>query len=307
MKISLFLGFCSISFFAIFSLADGTTDAFYLKFASSKQSSLIVGSSRAAQGIIPQMIQNKELDYDIYNYAFTIAHTPYGKVYYESIKRKLDVDSKNGLFLICVNPWTISSKTIHSEDSLHFRENGSFIDKTYFVNLNPNIEYLVESYDRFNIDIITNKKRKGDYQTFFTHNNGWLEVTIESDMISNQERTLNKIKSYKKKLDMYSGYSQNRMFYLKKTIELLMNHGDVYLVRLPVNDDMLYLEEQLLPDFDVKMEALSRFYQIEYINAIPFRKKYKYTDGHHLELSSGEAFSNFLASEIKNNKLNTLY
>ena len=61
-QISIFIGICSLSFIAIFSLADGATDAFYLKFATPKQSSLIVGSSRAAQGIIPNIINDNDIN-----------------------------------------------------------------------------------------------------------------------------------------------------------------------------------------------------------------------------------------------------
>jgi len=289
-----------ISCYVVFSMADGTTDAFYLKFTTSRQTSLIVGSSRAAQGVIPSILEAEGLDYGLYNYGFTIAHTAYGKAYYESIEKKLKKKENHAMFLVCVNPWTISSMTENPEDSLNFREHGSFIKNTHFVNMKPNIEYLIESYDRLNIDIITNKSRKGDYQTFFTHDNGWLEVTIESDMISTKERTLNKIKSYKEKLKKYSGISQNRLRYLKKTIELLKNHGQVFLVRLPVNDDMLYLEDKLMPDFNMKMDTLSQYYQIQYFNAMPFRKQYNYTDGHHLDIASGKAFSKYLAKQLKN-------
>ena len=160
LKFSIFTGLYSLSCFAIFSLADGSTDAFYVKFTTPKQSSLIIGSSRAAQGLIPNIIVEKQADNKLYNYAFTI-HTPYGKAYYNSIEKKLDHQSKDGLFLVCVNPWTLSSMTKNSEDSLHIRELGSFIEETHFVHMKPNIEYLIESFAGRNLDILMNKKKKG--------------------------------------------------------------------------------------------------------------------------------------------------
>ena len=42
----------------IFSKADGYSDAFYLKFTSSKKSNLILGTSKAAQGLQPDVLMN---------------------------------------------------------------------------------------------------------------------------------------------------------------------------------------------------------------------------------------------------------
>lgn len=104
----LFISVLLASFFMVFSMADGATDAFYSKFASPKQTSLIVGSSRAAQGIHPHIIDSVYGSQNIYNYAFTISGTPYGKAYYNSIVRKLNKTSKNGVFIIGVTPLTLS-------------------------------------------------------------------------------------------------------------------------------------------------------------------------------------------------------
>ncbi|TVZ59165.1 hypothetical protein NA63_1690 [Flavobacteriaceae bacterium MAR_2010_105] len=296
--LSIFLATC----LGVFSFADGSTDAFYEKFTTPKQQSLVIGSSRAAQGIIPKVMNDSLGVSPLYNYAFTIAHTAFGRPYYNSIKRKLDPRSKSGLFLVCVNPWTVSSLRKYENDSLHYREEGSFIENTHFVSFKPNIEYLMESFQSKNIDILTNKYRKGEYQTFFVEDDGWLRVTIESDMISIQKRTESKLKVYTKKLTQYSGLSDYRMTYLKKTIALLQQHGSVYLVRLPVNDEMLSIEQQLVPDFDSKMDQLSTHFSIPYFNSIPFRHLYSYTDSNHLDIPSAEAFSTMLGEFIMKTK-----
>lgn len=290
-----------ISFFAVFSMADGTTDAFYEKLSSPKQSSLIVGSSRVSQGVHPNIIDSILGTKGLYNYGFTITSSPYGKAYYNSISGKLDGKSKNGNFIIAVTPWSLSEyKYNHKKDGKYLEE-GDFISKTSFVNMNPNIEYLLESFNSKNEAIIRNKKRKGLYQTFFVHENGWLEVTIESDMISNSLRTKNKIETYKKKVIKYKGFSEYRFGYLKKTIELFKEHGQVYLVRIPVVDAMLEIENELVPNFDDIMNETSKEYGIPYINMMPFNDQYNYTDGNHLTVSSGKKFSLDLAIQI--NKL----
>ena len=200
---------------------------------------------------------------------------------------------------MCVNPWSIATIGKELENPDTFREKGNFIDRTYWVDLKPNIEYLLESYQARNVDIILNKFKRGTYQTFFVTDEGWLQVTIESDMISISERTKNKMASYREKLKDYGGFSSLRMDYLEKIINLFQEHGSVVMVRLPVNDEMLNMEMQLMPDFDEKMANLSKTFKIPYINFISDRNDYSYTDGHHLDIKSSEELTKVLAERIK--------
>ncbi|RED38216.1 hypothetical protein DFQ10_11137 [Winogradskyella eximia] len=298
---SFFLAILLASVFVVFASADGTTDAYYKKVSSPKQSSMIVGSSRASQGIQPHIIDSVLRTTGLFNYGFTINISPYGETYYNSISNKLNAASKNGLFIVAVTPWSLSEYKLGNKKEGKYLEDDDILAKTSFVNMNPNIEYLIESLNSKNESIIRNKFRKGMYQTFFVNNNGWLEVTIESDMITNKARTQNKIVSYKKRKTNYSGFSEYRCGYLKKTIELFKEHGQVYLVRIPVVDAMLEIENELVPNFDDIMNDTSKEYGIPYINMMPFNDQYNYTDGNHLTVSSGKKFSLDLAIQI--NKL----
>jgi len=301
---SLFLFVLIASFFVVFSMADGTTDAFYKKLSSQKQTSLIVGSSRAAQGIHPNIIDSVYGSNSIYNYGFTISASPYGKAYYTSILSKLKRKEEKGVFIIAVTPWSLSENKLTHTNTTPYPEDNDFIGKTNFVNMNPNIEYLLESFVPKNEAIIRNKKRKGMYQTFYVQDNGWLEVTIESDMISREFRTKNKIESYRNRLVKYNGISEYRWDYLIKTINLFKEQGDVYLVRIPVIEAMLEVENELIPNFDEKIENLAKDYQIPYINMMPFNNEYEFTDGNHLTIASGKKFSLDLASQMKKLKSN---
>jgi hypothetical protein len=299
---TVFLAILVASFFAIYKLADGTTDAFYVKFTSPKQTSLIVGSSRAAQGIQPNVIDSIYGSNNLYNYAFTIVQSPYGKAYYNSIFKKLNKTSKKGVFILDVNPWTLSQyKTSNINDS-GYREDNTFLANTQFVNFNPNIEYLLESFKGKNEAIIRSKNRKGLYQTFYAHDNGWLEVTIESDMVSKIKRTKNKTKAYRKRLNQYNGFSEYRYNYLNKTIQLLQKQGEVYLVRLPVIEDMLDIENELIPDFDEIMNEVANKNKVPYINMMSANENYDYTDGQHLTVTSAKQFSLDLAIQMNKMK-----
>jgi hypothetical protein len=63
----------------------GYLDYFYEKFTTPKQFSLVLGDSRAMQGIQPKVLdsclQNSKFKLPTYNFSFTIAQASYGPSY----------------------------------------------------------------------------------------------------------------------------------------------------------------------------------------------------------------------------------
>lgn len=290
---------CVFSMIGIFCLADGTTDEYYLKFTTPKQTSLIIGCSRAAQGIQPKVLNAFFPKAKIYNYAFSRVHTPYGKAYLESIIRKLKKETTNGVFIVEVDPWTISSLTKNPEDSLNFHDNKSFAAKVKCVNCNPNVEYLINSYGQSYNRLISAKFTHSKEEKFIINNDGWCEVMLLNSNRLHQQRIEKTIYTYRKRLKDYSGLSETRLKYLEKTLEFLQQHGTVYMVRLPVSSDMLDIENELIPNFDSKMLGLSKTYNVPYFNFISLKDTYQYNDGHHLTIESGKRLSRSLADSIQ--------
>ncbi|QQS30397.1 MAG: hypothetical protein IPM47_05465 [Sphingobacteriales bacterium] len=275
-------------------LAGGYTDPFYVRFTTPKQKNLIIGTSRAAQGLQPEIF-NKILNANIYNYAFSVTHSPFGKVYYESILKKHNKE-KNGIFIITVDPWSISSWCKDPNDLNQFRENELCLNNTRYVNLYPNLEYLYKNLNGKYIDIILPPSKN-----MFLHNNGWLEVSgIPMDSASVNQRILDKIATYRTEYLPKTKFSQVRLDYLLQTVKYLKNYGKVFLVRLPVHRDMLEIEDKIMPDFNNVIEkaiALSD----DYLDLTTKNDDFIYTDGNHLYKSSGKEVSELIANWIKKN------
>ncbi|WP_042506783.1 hypothetical protein [Algibacter lectus] len=114
--------FKSLLFFAVVTaimtsvlvLYGGYVDYFYNKFTTPKASSMIFGDSRSLQGIQPRIINDyfeaSDLDLPMFNYSFTLGQIAYGKPYLNSIKKKLDTTTTNGLFIVTVHPFTLSNR-----------------------------------------------------------------------------------------------------------------------------------------------------------------------------------------------------
>ncbi|MCB0445526.1 MAG: hypothetical protein KDC68_07740 [Gelidibacter sp.] len=292
-KLFLFSVVIAISIGFVFSRADGHFDPFYKRFTSAKQSSLILGSSRVAQGLMPSVFDNTFGNKTFYNYGFTYNTCPFGPTYLKSIKSKFDTHSKNDMFIIAVDPWVISSDGINPNDSLQFDESESFLGKITSVNCNPNLSYLIKGYSDMYVKMLYNKS------PYFLHDDGWLEVTVDLTTEQHQKMIDKTVKDYIKKCDTYK-YSKVRLDYLKKTILYLKQYGTVYLVRLPVGTEMIAIENQLIPDFDAKIYELSQATSINYINLFKDTTKYDYIDGHHLTKESSLLISKKVANFIQN-------
>ena len=96
------------SFFLL--IGDWSTDQFYYKVSSPKQSSLIIGSSRVTQALRPDILNEKLKRNDVFNYGFTMNHSPFGSTYFESIKHTIDSSSNDNIYIISVSPLMIMSK-----------------------------------------------------------------------------------------------------------------------------------------------------------------------------------------------------
>ncbi len=287
--------------FTVFYIANGKTDAYYLRFTTPQQQNLILGTSGAAQGLQPQVLDPivfKNSRQHFFNYSFSFFDTPFGPAYLESIKRKLDTATKDGVFIIAVNPWSIAKKKNELDDPANFSENKRFIAKTKLVNLNPNIPYLVQSYSEPYINIIRKWKDSSD---MVLHKDGWMEIDVPMDSASVTKRRNTKQKEYLHDYLPVYGFSGERYASLRELVTYLQSFGKVYLVRLPIHPVMFEIEDRMMPDFDEKINSLAVALKVPYLNFKKMENHYQYVDGNHLYKTSGRQVSDTLANWIVNN------
>lgn len=304
-KLSVFtlviLAFCCVAFWQ----ADGYTDPFYRRFTTEQKGSLILGTSRAAQGILPSIVDSAIRDSypgtDLFNFSFTIAHSPYGPAYYKAVTEKLDPTRSGGIFILAIDPWSISSQHEDPDDSTAFPENKMVLGKIRFFNMKPNVEYLLQHYEKPFAALAFNPFRKMD-RSVYLHKDGWLEVNVPMDSTSVKYRTDEKLREYTKDYLPTYNLSKLRLSYFKKTINTLRKHGDVYVVRLPTDPRMIQIEEQLLPSFDSLIAEMCSENKVNYFNIIKSSADYQYTDGNHLYKESSKKVSQEIARLINMSK-----
>lgn len=296
LKFLIFLLLIGLGIYSLACFADGETDAFYLRFTTGRQGSLITGTSRAAQGIIPSVLEqnlkkNKQRP-SIFNFAFTNANSPYGQVYLKAIKKKLKVKPEKGLFILAVSPWSLSVDNNRKE----LREKGLFLDRLHFFNLNPNIDYLTYCYTGDNWGgFILPKKHTG----MLLHQNGWLEIlAIDITKTEDIQKRYQKGFSAYRNIVQHWSLSSQRIESLKETIEYCQQYGTVFLVRIPIPSEMQEIETHLCTNFDELIEQIAFDYKVDYFSFASQGNTFQYLDGNHLYKESAKRFSTILADSI---------
>ena len=289
--------------YAIF-LTGKQTDDFYKRFISKQQHSLILGSSRGSginPAILDQIILSKHPNVKFYNYAFTWGHSPYGPKYLESIQKKLDPKTKDGIFVVIVEPTALMVTRAKPDSPEYYFENDKSVAKTSFVNINPNLEYLMESYDysltrALNLKILPPKNPMAEVEIL---DNGKMEVKMIKDYSPEKRAEENKRKmaEFQQRIDDLK-WSEKRLKYLGETITFLQKHGKVILLRMPINRVPYQIEESAVPFFDSKMEELSAQYKVNYTNFNRTPNDYKCIDEVHLSNQSMTEFSRELGEKI---------
>ncbi|SDL85947.1 hypothetical protein [Chryseobacterium taihuense] len=277
----------SVICYAVF-LTGKKTDDFYKRFISPQQNSLILGSSRAAgmnPAILDSILNRKFPEVKLYNYAFTWAHSPYGPKYLESIKKKVYTNSRNGIFIVTVEPTALMVEKNKPDSPEYYIENDKSVAKTSTVSSNPNLEYLFESYD-YPITKELNKKLfppKNQMAEVEILENGKYDVKVLKDFTKEQKLEINRTKmiQFREKVKGLK-VSVNRINYLSSTIDFLKKHGKVIMVRLPINKVPYSIEDKYYSDFDNTMIKLSQEKEIQYINFNEFNNNYKTSDEVHL-------------------------
>lgn len=283
--------------------ANGKINGFYLRFTTPRQHSLILGNSRAAQAVVPHVLDsslaNLNFQGPVFNYAFSLSTSPYGPYYLASIKKKLDHSTQKGLFILSVDPWSISREAhLATDDTTKFFDANSFPYNIHFVNWDPNLEFLLKNYNAAWGDmIIANTVRTIQAEL---HPNGWLEVTVPMHQKRHEERILGKIKRYRNENFYSKTFSPLRLAYLNRTIRYLQGFGDVYLVRIPLDPRLADIEKEYMPQFDELMKTSAIENNVPYLNYFEDNALYQTIDGNHLFKESSKLFSKRLAEDIRN-------
>ena len=298
LKLSFFLLVLGIPYLYFQYPMMAKNDAFYWK-STYPANTLIIGGSRAFKGISPAVLQEDLLlEGRVLNLAFTGVLSPYGKPYFNLIKRKID---RSGAlpycFILSVNPGNVMDFTAANVP----RESTFDFYHLWMVNTQPNLEYVFR-HPRTGQALLTamviEKSRTRPGRAIYQ--DGYA-ATFFPPGFTPPDRT-----NRKNLLKFDLRYSPEREAYLVKTVNYLSQLGPVYLVRLPVSSQMLAEEDKVYPEFNTMVEAVANQYPNTFFfdfTADVESAGYVFSDGHHhLEGKSAIRITHEIAERIKSAK-----
>jgi len=303
-KIGLFfLLFGATYLFFMNKLSNSYVDENYNKFTQ-EAGGLIIGLSRANHGLSPDILETKleefKFEKPLINFAIDHGQTQFGELYLNSIKRKLKHNGTKGLYILSVSPGSFTAPKNMDAIEVKDLDQKRILGKINTLTEHPNFDYISNCYPHslYNAMYPTNK-----WDNLVAHTNGWNEVKLKSatHTISKQD-----IKEWKQQaIDYYKKslqeevYNANRFQYFIKTISYLKEKGTVVLIRMPIDQDMLLLENETWFDFNKKIDSVAENQNVVYFDYSEKLADYQTFDGSHLLSESAQQFTEKLSEAIK--------
>lgn len=287
--------------FLVQRLTNGYVDMYYQKFTGEARS-LVIGLSRADEGIRPDVVEEGLKDGNIAGpiVNFATNQSFYGETYLKAIQGKLrPLDGKNGIYILSVSPASFNtSKGASLKNIEHFDKN-TVMGKTSIYTANPNYDYVTSCYGDPLYNAIYNTTK---WPHLTSHNDGWNEVRplVGTAEISDADQSAWKDQNitYYHRKAREEAFNVYRLKWFIKTIEYLSRKGNVFMVRIPADMDIINLENEYSPAFDHKMDSISRATNVSYLNYTKKDLNLKTYDGSHLTSTSATIFSGQLSKDI---------
>jgi hypothetical protein len=304
------LGIALPAILILWARVPGNREPYYVRFTTPRRPSLILGTSRGAQGLVPSELEfvfGNRIAEPILNFSFTASHSRWGPSYYDAFMQKLKRVEKPGLFILEVSPISLvidkmQHRTFGAQYSTNDREdllpeaNKGLLNCLNFFNLNPNLDYVRCRHSRSLYSLLYTPLKDRD-PAYHLHEDGWLEVSLDklSTPATREERAV----KHRELLES-TRWSQVREDWLRKSVRELNRFGRVFLVRLPTDKNIADVEHSEYPEFDKKMEDIAQSEGARYINYMEISLPVTTTDGSHLYRESSRRVSADLAHRILN-------
>ncbi len=283
-------------------LATWYVDDLYPKFTGTA-SGLEVGTSRESDGVVPSILEEclaePGVALNIENFAFAYGQSDYGEMYLDAIRRKLDPDTEDGVFTVGGNPASLSQSL--AEGDAEPDDSRSRLAQMENVTADPNLEYIRRFYGKALYKGFTHTGERFNLRV--AHPDGWIEVRQEvpdyamsdSGMAEWRGQNIDRMTR-----DMpLSAPSTHRMEALGKVLELLGQHGRVWMIRMPIHPDILALEQEYWPDFSETMADLARSHGVEFFDYSGEHETFPSYDGSHLFGGSARAFTRRMCGDLE--------
>ena len=266
---------------------------------------LICGTSRTEQSIDPESLASQCPDLkDIYNYSFNLGDSPWSSQYASAITNKLaqSTASTSGILILSIDPWSLHNSEANPSPFLGLLSDNEWIQThLYATSTSPLQNITGNSQKEISKAILTALRSKRPTKTLLQPN-GWLPNTRFRDSAFAAIETKKKIESYQSLYPRSDTWpEQEALTAIETTIQDFKRQkprGSVVLIRPPVRDEMLHLENTLYPELNGIAESIALEYDAIFLDGNLISEGLVFNDAHHLYHESAKTFSKRLGAWI---------
>ena len=294
--------------FFLHKLALGEVDDYYYKFTQNAEH-IIVGLSRANNGISPKILHeelsNPDWTMGISNFAFEKYQSAYGLTYLDAIRQKLTYKKINTLSIVCVTPGSLTAPIGMDSESIVTMDQKTILGKVTDFTSYPNYNYIINCYGESLYKVLI--PEENDNQTTL-HPDGWREFKLRSRFYNVKAKDIAHWKAITLAIHSQGVSTEEKSNYrinsLVSTLKYLKSRGDVFLIRMPADSDIIAMENKQWAYFDSFIDSIAKVEEIKFLNYTKAGHSFETYDGSHLHSKSAQEFSRILAQDIMNHKKN---
>ena len=285
--------------------------------------SMVFGTSRSAQGVNPDILEKYAPETGEWlNYSFNIGASPWNDAYVDAILEKVNCSietSQPSYFLIFADPWTLDEFCGAGEgswfDQPWAKPCGTSIWDYGWHKSNPLdilgygsgsdfLSVFASSVPRQFKDIFTNNPSSS--KNSGVQINGWLPNKGELTLSEKENAIKGKVENYKSEKVIGKEWpfpdNSDALARLIDSLKKDVPQSKVILIRPPVADLMLELEQTWFPQTSMYLAALSEAKKIRFIDGNDLwtsKSTMDFNDAHHMSIEGANRFSQFLAETIQ--------
>ena len=266
---------------------------------------LICGTSRTEQGIDPESLASQCPDLNgIYNYSFNLGDSPWSSQYASAITNKLaqSTASTSGILILSIDPWSLRNSRPNPSPFLGLRNNNKWIQTHLYATSTSPLQSITGNNEKEISKAIFTTLRSKRPTTTLLQPNGWLPNTRFRDSAFIAIETKKKIESYQSLYPRTNTWpEQEALTAIETTIQEFKEQkpsGSVVLLRPPVRDEMLHLENTLYPELNEIADSIALEYDAIFLDGNLISEGLVFNDAHHLYYESARTLSKRLGSWI---------
>ena len=284
-----------------------------------KCNSMVFGTSRSAQGVKPEVLEKIAPHFGKWlNFSFNLGDSPWNDAYTDAIieKAECSIDpSEAGYFLIFVDPWVLDETCGNGKDSWLQEDWVSVCNVNLFQfawhNTSPlGVLGIGAGNDLLSVCVSSVPRQilaffSGQKQSIMAHGvgrDGWLSNSTQLSTSEKQRGIEGLVKTYREEKtrgtvwpgkDNYGALAR-----LIRHLKFGYPNSQISLVRPPVHQEMIALENEWFPEANDWFEQFASRHELDFIDFNDFsnnKTTLDFNDAHHLSSKGAHQFSAIIA------------